>query len=189
MATQKHCVICRRILTSADLEDGLVVHSEAGLVCADCVPQMERKLREAAPSPGATRDWKENEPAGFRGGNAMKRPNEAKSGQDIYPTHSMAKGIYPTPVEKLLSQSEPLLGAKAKSDDSSADEILDELRSINRALVFERSSVWNVLGGVAQVFVPAIVALAAMNWDQPTNMLLLAVLVQLIALTFFVKGR
>ena len=68
--------------------------------------------------------------------------------------------------------------------------ILNELRPISRAILYEKSSVWNVFGGILQVFVLALLVLAAVRWDATqVKIVLFALLLQLMTLTFFLKGR
>ena len=71
------------------------------------------------------------------------------------------------------------------------ESLLKEVKSISRTLTFEEASIWNILGAVVQCFVIAALMFAYLKggrWDTET-MLLLAVLFQLMALTFFTIKR
>lgn len=71
--------------------------------------------------------------------------------------------------------------------------VLDELRTISRALTFETFSVMNVLGGVVQVGVLGCLFKAYQLGVEPgsgaVTMLLWAIALQLVALTCFILGR
>jgi len=82
---------------------------------------------------------------------------------------------------------------KPPRDDATdaLDSILKEVRSINRTVTFEDASIWNILGAVVQCFVLAALLLAYLKggrWTADT-MLLLAIVFQLMALTFFTIKR
>lgn len=68
--------------------------------------------------------------------------------------------------------------------------IQDHLERIHRALIFERSSSWNVLAAVSQCLAIGILLTAAFRWLQsPQDLLLVALIFQVMALTFFLKGK
>ena len=67
---------------------------------------------------------------------------------------------------------------------------LTEQLAFIRALTFEKHSLWNVLGAVAQCFALASFATACVRWSAgPLPMLMVAVLLQIMALTFFFQGK
>ena len=96
------------------------------------------------------------------------------------------------PVEKVEAVQEP----PAPKDDRATvhgdhlDGIRQQIEAIQRILLFEKSSTWNVLGGVMQCLAVGMVVVGALKWlDEPMNVLLVALVFQLMALTFFMKAR
>ncbi len=74
------------------------------------------------------------------------------------------------------------------------DEIKGEVKSVLRAVTYKESSVWSIFGAVAQVFVFALIALAVLTWYRPDTpdcgrFILMALIAQVMALTFFVLGK
>lgn len=67
------------------------------------------------------------------------------------------------------------------------------VEAIHRILVFEKSSPWNVLATVTQCLAVGILLIALFNWvEHPQsvlNILLVALILQVMALTFYVKGK
>ena len=85
-------------------------------------------------------------------------------------------------------------GVKKPARDDVAlmlESILKEVKSINRALAFEEASIWNILGAVVQCFgIAALMFAFHKGWQENADtMLLLAILLQLMALTFFMLKR
>ena len=82
---------------------------------------------------------------------------------------------------------------KTRQDDQvlMLESILKEVKSINRALAFEEASIWNILGAVVQCFVFGALVFAYLRGagGGQESMLLLAILFQLMALTFFTLKR
>ncbi len=70
------------------------------------------------------------------------------------------------------------------------EDILRELRDIRQSTTFEKSSIWNVLAVVAQCFAVGVLFVAGMKWASSGSVFLqLAIVLQVMALTFFFKGR
>ena len=70
------------------------------------------------------------------------------------------------------------------------EDILRELRDIKQSTTFEKSSIWNVLAVVAQCFAVGVLFAAGMKWTTSgTVFLQLAIVLQVMALTFFFKGK
>ena len=68
--------------------------------------------------------------------------------------------------------------------------IQQELEAIRRVLLFEKTSPWNVLAVVVQCVAACVFAIAVIQWQEnPQNLLLAALVMQVMALTFFVKGK
>ena len=96
------------------------------------------------------------------------------------------------PVEK----AEAVQERPAPKDDRTTvhgdhlEGIRQQIEAIQRILLFEKSSTWNVLGGVMQCLAVGMVVVGALKWlDEPMNVLLVALVFQLMALTFFMKAR
>ena len=79
------------------------------------------------------------------------------------------------------------------ADEKQFAGIREMLESIHRTLLFEKASAWNIVGAVAQVLTIGMLLIAALQWldgeGAVFNALLVAVVFQLMALTFFVKAR
>ena len=73
------------------------------------------------------------------------------------------------------------------------ETLSEQVESIKRALLYEKASAWNVIGGVAQCLALGMLVIAGMQWldesGSTTGILLVAVLFQLMAMTFFLKGK
>ena len=71
------------------------------------------------------------------------------------------------------------------------EEVKNEIRSVLRAVSYKDASVWTIFGAVAQVFVFASVALSVLTWDKPSSgkFLLVTLICQAMALTFFLLGK
>ena len=67
-------------------------------------------------------------------------------------------------------------------------DILAELKNITRTLTFEKFSIFNIFGGLAQAGAFAALLYTAITTDTGTG-LLLTIALQLMALTFFILGR
>jgi hypothetical protein len=122
-----------------------------------------------------------------RGADAREAEAAEKGGEEV----SAASGIGPGPSPRTGAEpprEEALPGDLARR----LDELLQEVRAISRELLYERSSIWNVFGGIAQVFALGVLALAAARWEgaeKGAPLLILALLLQVMALTFFVNGK
>ena len=81
----------------------------------------------------------------------------------------------------------------AKQDESrtsDVESIRQHVEAIRRILLFEKSSTWNVIAAVVQCLAIGMLIIAVFKWlDDPLNTLLLALIFQVMALTFFLKGR
>jgi len=102
----------------------------------------------------------------------------------------------PAHEEKTIPAQKPLASAP-KSPRPIPDEhekhftsLENHLERIHRALIFEKSSPWNVVGAVAQCLAVGVLITAAFRWLQsPENLLLVALIFQVMALTCFLKGK
>jgi len=64
------------------------------------------------------------------------------------------------------------------------------LDQVHRLLSFEKVSTWNVVAAVMQVLAIGMLVVAAFRWlARPVEILLVAVTFQLMALTFFLRGK
>ena len=71
------------------------------------------------------------------------------------------------------------------------DEIKNEIRGVLRAVTYKEASVWSIFGAVTQVFVFALIGVSVLTWDKPTGgkFLLVTLICQMMALTFFLLGK
>jgi len=108
------------------------------------------------------------------------RPAPAAPPAEPLPTQTAAPaGKPPAPGE-----------AVGKAAAERLENIERQLEGIQRILLFDRSSTWSVMAGVAQLLAVGMLVVAAFRWlDDPVTVLLVAVIFQIMALTFFVKGR
>lgn len=175
------CARCGRTITAQEMEDGLVVRTERGLYCGDCAVYVTdhdwtKELRPAAPEGGETDEPRPRRYVGVVG-------DEADEQEEASPQAPSKPPVSPSPVQSTAGPAEDDPVVLLRS-------ILEELRSVGRAVLYERTSVWNTLGAVAQIFALAVMLFVFARWKgEPDELLLLATFLQLAALTFFVKGK
>ena len=141
----KFCTHCRRTITASELERGLFVEAEQGIICANCAQKLdEMEIEQLIGGP-----------------------------------------VKPEPT--------PGAPAPAPADErqiSHLSTIQEQLERIQRTVMFEKSSPWNVLAAVTQCLAVGVLAAAAFRWlDDPVSLLLVALVFQVMALTFFIKGK
>ncbi len=173
MSPDGNCYRCSRPISRAEVEDGLVIRAERGLICADCIAR-ERQRRAALRLAEAGKSLKIQ--------SAGPSPEVRPDPEDEEEPQEDEKEERP-PARERLYEDDP---------EAILLRILDELKPIRQAVYYHHSSLWNVLGGVIQIFAVALMGLAVVRWDSPggpTDFLLLAVLVQLLAFTCFVNGK
>ena len=85
---------------------------------------------------------------------------------------------------------EPLRAeARAPGKSKQLEEIGRQVEDIRRTLLFEKSSAWNLIAVLAQALAVAMLLVAIFRWlDDPVSLLLVALIFQVMALTFFVKA-
>lgn len=73
------------------------------------------------------------------------------------------------------------------------EAIREQVESIHRTLLFEKTSPWNVIAAVSQCLAIGMLLVAALQWLEGEgtvlNVLLVTIVFQLMALTFFIKAR
>jgi len=73
------------------------------------------------------------------------------------------------------------------------ESLKEQVETIQRILLFEKTSVWNVIAGVAQCLAVGMLAMAGMQWleggENTGNLLMITIVFQLMALTFFLKAK
>ena len=68
--------------------------------------------------------------------------------------------------------------------------IQEQLERIHRVIMFEKSSAWNVVAAVVQCLAIMLLIAAAFRWlEKPIELIVVALTFQVMALTFFVKGK
>ncbi len=156
----KFCAFCRRTITGKELERGLYVESDEGLICATCAQKLdEPEIAETVRT--------EPDPASY----------------DIAPVEA-----------EIVEDPPPTPTAQAAPSDRETvqklQEIQDQLERVYRAILFEKSSSWNVLAAVAQSLAICMLVAAGFRWlTDPVPLLLVALVFQIMALTCFVKGK
>ena len=176
----KFCVHCRRTIAENEVERGLFVQTPQGMLCATCAQQLDEET-EAAKQLAAAQAPVPAKPAGTP---AEEKPPPVPAADP------------PAPVA--LDPPAPAAGAPPAGPQSGGPEppaqlldgIRDRLEAIHRTLVFEKSSPWNVVATIAQCLAVGMLILGAVNWaDNPMYLLLVALIFQVMALTFFVQGK
>ena len=166
------CAWCGRPIQRGGRNSGPCVNTDQGMICAECMPAYFASLSSPdKPRPPVLK--------------AVAHP--AKPPQPPPPKPPPEAPPQPeTPTPAPPPPAQPV--------DGNATRILEEIRKdlhdIRQSLTFERASLWNVLGGVAQCFAVATLGMAAVRWgDGSTDFLILGLLLQVMALTFFVKNK
>ena len=83
-------------------------------------------------------------------------------------------------------EGEPAEGREPRPPDEVLEDILREVQHVARNQEYEEFSVWNIFGGLVQILV---FFLLAWNFFAHRVDLMLAVVLQLVALTFFVLAK
>ncbi len=118
-----------------------------------------------------------------------QRLDEIEETPETKPVEAKAEQAQPTDLEPAPQAVQPETDeGEPTSDDLRG--IRQQLEVIRRSVMFEKSSTWNIVGAVAQCLALGMLLTAAFRWlDNPLNLLLIALLFQVMALTFFVKGK
>jgi hypothetical protein len=213
----KFCIRCRRTIVENELQRGLFVQTPNGMLCATCAQQLDEETEAsklfAAGTARVRAEAKESssaEPAAAAparrsppgaGGSAKGEPAPRPSPMAQVSTREEAAGLSPdkpagAPVPIASDPPEPPgkpAGPQRGVPEPPAqllEGIRERLEAIHRTLLFEKSSPWNVLATIAQCLAIGMLILAAFNWaDNPSHLLLVSLVFQVMALTFFVRAR
>ena len=99
------------------------------------------------------------------------------------PTTAAAEEVSPRVKEPL--RAEP----RTPDKNDPLEEIGRQVEDIRRTLIFEKSSAWNLVAALAQALAVGMLLVAMFRWlDDPVSLLLVALIFQVMALTFFVKA-
>jgi len=176
----KFCALCRRTITEQEIARGALVETKDGLLCATCA----QRLDEEEPTGGGSSGT----------GMAVSSPTEEV---ETAPQWAPEPGpTAQTPIRERTPDKTPDSAPPEPEEThpESPAELLESihrhLAAIHRTMVFEKSSPWTVLAAVAQCLAVGMLMLAAFNWtSQPENLLLVALIFQVMALTFFARGK
>jgi hypothetical protein len=214
----RYCLHCRRTITDAQAARGEFVATPFGTMCPECARRHAEPeaATPPAPEPGLQPEPKaEPKPEPKPEPKVEPRPEpktEPKPEPKIEPkaeprveTETVPAPVAPSPTPDTPPPSPvpappppapapptPEARHPAPSHDPSPllTSIQQELEAIRRVLLFEKTSPWNVLAVVAQCVAACVFVLAVIQWqDSPQNLLLAAIVLQLMALTFFLKGK
>jgi hypothetical protein len=189
----KFCFQCRRTITESEVWRGLFVQTPNGMLCAACAQQLDEET-EAAKKLAAGRDPAPAEPPApaVEEKPAPVPPAEPPKEEPAPESPSIPHSALRTPHSEAPAGT-PLADSQSGGSEPPVqllDGIRQHLEAIHRTLVFEKSSPWNVLATVAQCLAIGMLILAAVNWaDNPMQLLLVALVFQVMALTFFVRGK
>ena len=184
----KFCLHCRRTIVENEIERGLFVQTPNGMLCATCAQRLDEETEAAkklaaaqAPVPAAPR---KEEPA------PRASPIPRVSAAEAPP----AEAPTPVPPDPPAAPARPPPAAPPSGGLEPPAQLLDGIRqhleAIHRTLTFEKSSPWNLLATIAQCLAVGMLILGAINWaGNPMHLLLVALIFQVMALTFFVRGR
>jgi len=81
-----------------------------------------------------------------------------------------------------------LRAQRVQTRETTNEDVVRELKNITRTLTYERFSYWHVFGAIAQAGAIGCVIISLYRYAAPEG-LLLAIFLQLLALTFFILGR
>jgi len=173
MARHAACARCRRALSNEELQSRDLMFTEHGPICDDCAATYRAGL-DVARQADALRD----------------APSPAASVVDPAPEQEDAAAPAPAADE---APDEPELKPETEAQKDALD-LLDDIRreteAIRRTVLFDKTSTWNVLGAVTQCFALGALVMACVRWGSgPEPMLLVAILLQLMTLTFFFHGK
>jgi hypothetical protein len=173
----KFCLHCRRTIVENEIQRGLFVQTPQGMLCATCAQKLDEETEAAKRLAAAQAPVPAEPPA---------PPIEEKPA----PAPPVKA---PTPVAPDPPAGTPLADPQSGAPEPPA-QLLDGMRqqveAIYRTLIFEKSSPWTVLATIAQCLAVGMLILGAVNWaDNPMHLLLVALIFQVMALTFFVRGK
>ena len=172
-----------------------MIQARAGYYCGDCVPYVHDKDDWAADlsRPDRARPARRASRAEYEtGAPEITEPERVPGPSGDAPEED-------TPVPETPAEEEaPVPRTPPDEDDPIVlmQRILDELKPIRRAIMYEKTSIWNTLGVVAQIFALAVVLFFLSEWagdseqaGERLELLLLAIFLQLATLTFFLRGK
>ena len=203
MAISVYCARCARTISSAEMEDGLVVETERGFFCAECA----QYVKSSSPAPAqveAPARPTQREQAGEVGAEPIPQAYLPAGGGLAEVPHGM-RGTKAGSGSKPMVAPGSTVGREESSDEAASEnneeavpddpvqllkEIRNELKPITQAVLYERASVWNLLGAIGQIFALALLLVAVIEWSVASSTVLLAaILVQLMTLTCFLRGK
>jgi hypothetical protein len=173
----KFCLHCRRTIVENEIQRELFVQTPHGMLCATCAQKLDEET-EAAKHLAAAQ---------------APVPAESPAPQIEEKPAPMPPAKAPTPVAPdppaALSPADPQPRAP-EPPAQLLDGIRQQVEAIHRTLLFEKSSPWAVLAAVAQCLAVGMLILGAVNWaDNPMHLLIVSLIFQVMALTFFVRGK
>jgi hypothetical protein len=189
----KFCLRCRRTIAENEIERGLFVQTANGMLCATCAQQLDEeteaaKQLAAAPSTVLRAALSEAERAAQEPAHA--EPPEPAVEEKPAPVPPPEPPREKPAADSLSIPHSALRTPHSDPPDQALDGIREHLEAIHRTLIFEKSSPWNVFATVAQCLAVGMLILSAVNWaGDPTRLLLVALVFQVMALTFYVRGK
>ena len=181
----KFCAHCRRTITEQEIARGSFVQTKDGMLCATCA----QRLDEEETSGGGSTETGTAVPTAPESLQAAPAAVPPSAPPDPSATPQAAgrekmPGGDPDPAPAEPEETHPEDPAEL------LESIHRHLAAIHRTLVFEKSSPWTVVATVAQCLALGMLMIAVFNWaDKPDNLLLVALIFQVMALAFFVRGK
>jgi hypothetical protein len=179
MANLLYCVRCGRTVTPNQVKEGEAIETARGTFCPLCAPRAKSLSGPALSSPLATPAAPVPEPVPLGLGDEAPHEN----------VNTEEQPAAPPPVQE--PPAPPLPDARIDAISELLQRILTEVTPISRSMLYEKASIWNLLGAVGQILSLTLLLVAVVVWQSsgPTNILLVAILVQLMTLTCFLRGK
>ena len=160
---------------------GEFVRTKYGMICAACAERLnaeqEQEEQEAAQAAPPAPPTPEPEPAPEPPPPPPPPPPEPEPQPE-------PQASEPQPAERVFNDEEAAVPLAAMHR---------HVEAIHRILMFEKSSPWNILATVTQCLAAGMLLIALFNWiENPQgvlNILLVSLILQVMALTFYVKGK
>lgn len=195
------CAWCGREMDVQSRRGGRV-RTNQGLICEECTPAYFKSLSDPESAPPPRPEVRRAEPSPSPAepkGDFAQEPEAAEEEEEPpreAPPPPPDADEHPSTEGPAEAQRSPAPPEEEPEEDAGPDPfgLLEDIRrqvgQIRQSVAFESTSAWNVFGAVAQTFALAALLFAGVTWASgPMDMLLVAILLQLMALTFFLNGK
>ncbi len=168
---------------------GEFVRTKYGMICAACAERLnaeqeqeDQEAAQAAPPPAPEAEPAPEPPTDRANPAVVEAPPPPPAPEPEPQPEPQAPE--PQPPERVFDDPEAAVPLAAMHQ---------HVEAIHRILMFEKSSTWNIAATVTQCLAVGMLVIALFNWlENPQgvlNILLVALILQVMALTFYVKGK